>query len=61
MLGKEFKVIVPSRGKRGKYLARSQNYEPVVLDNAVIGREYIIRITHYEKSHLVGKILENEA
>ncbi len=61
MLGKEFKVIVPSRGKRGKYLARSQNYEPVVLDNAVIGREYIIRITHYEKSHLVGKILKNEA
>ena len=61
MLGKEFNVIVPSRGKRGKYLARSQNYEPVVLDNAVIGREYIIRITHYEKSHLVGKILENEA
>ncbi len=61
MLGKEFKVIVPSRGKRGKYLARSQNYEPVVLDNAVIGKEYIIQITHYEKSHLVGKILENEA
>ncbi len=61
MLGKEFKVIVPSRGKRGKYLARSQNYEPVVLDNAVIGKEYIIQITHYEKSHLVGKILEKEA
>ncbi len=61
MLGKELKVIVPSRGKRGKYLARSPNYEPVVLDEAEIGKEYIVRITHYEKSHLVGKILEKEA
>jgi len=61
MLGKEMKVIVPSRGKRGKYLARSINYEPVVLENAEIGKEYIIRVTHYEKSHLVGKILQKEA
>jgi len=61
MLGKEMKVIVPSRGKRGKYLARSINYEPVVLENAEIGEEYIIRVTHYEKSHLVGKILQKEA
>jgi len=61
MLGKELKVIVPSRGKRGKYLARSINYEPVVLENAEVGKEYIIRVTHYEKSHLVGKILQKEA
>ena len=61
MLGKELKVIVPSRGKRGKYLARSPSYEPVVLENAEIGKEYIIRITQYEKNHLIGKILEKEA
>ncbi len=61
MLGKELRVIVPSKGKRGKYLARSSNYEPVVLDDAEIGKEYIVRIMHYEKSHLVGKILEKEA
>ncbi len=57
MLGKEFRVVVPSRGKRGKYLARSLNYEPVLLDNAEIGKEYLVRIVKYEKSHLVGKIL----
>ena len=58
MLGKEVNVVVPSRGKRGKYLARTENYMPIVLDNAEIGKFYRVEIVAMESAHLVGRIIE---
>ncbi len=57
LVGKEVDVLVPSRGKRGNFLARSENYMPVVLKNARIGEWYRVRILGGEKAHLVGEIV----
>jgi len=58
MLGREVKVVVPSRGKRGRFLARTINYMPVVLEKAEIGKFYNIEIVDMESAHLIGRILE---
>ncbi len=58
MLGKEVNVLVPSRGKRGKYLARTINYMPIVLEDAIIGKFYRVEVVDMESAHLVGRIIE---
>ncbi len=58
MLGRQVDVVVPSKGKRGNFLARAKNYMPVVLEDAEIGKFYRIEITGIEGSHLIGKIVE---
>jgi MiaB-like tRNA modifying enzyme len=58
MLGKELNLVVPSHGKRGKFLARTANYMPVVLEDARIGGFYGIEVVGMEASHLVGRIIE---
>jgi len=58
LVGEERAVVVPSRGKRGGFLARDINYVPILLKNAKIGKFYRVEIEGYEKAHLVGRILK---
>ncbi|WP_162007667.1 tRNA (N(6)-L-threonylcarbamoyladenosine(37)-C(2))-methylthiotransferase [Aciduliprofundum sp. MAR08-339] len=55
---REMEVVVPSRGKRGNFLARSSNYLPIVVKDAEIGGFYLLKISGFEKAHLKGKIVE---
>ncbi len=57
LVGSVVDVVVPSRGKRGHYLARTINYVPVVLKNAKIGKLYRVKIKSFSSAHLVGEIL----
>ncbi len=56
-VGREIMVVVPSRGKRGNFLARSENYLPVVLRDVEVGKWCRVRIEGVEKAHLVGKVV----
>ncbi len=56
-VGREVDVLVPSRGKRGNFLARTENYLPVVLRDVEVGRWYRVRVNGVEKAHLVGEVV----
>ncbi len=60
LVGKEMPVIVPSRGKKGRFLARTREYRPVILENAEIGKFYRVEIIDAGESHLKGRILQEE-
>ncbi len=58
LMGKEMLVVVPSRGKKGRFLARTREYRPVILENAEIGKFYRVEIVDMGESHLKGRIIE---
>ena len=55
-VGKKLRVLIPQHGKRGKYLGRTDNYRPVIIDEGEIGRFYTIEIIDSRPGYLIGKI-----
>ncbi len=56
-LGKEFKVVITSHGKRGNFLGRTDEYKPVILNDVKIGEFYKIKIISMGRTYFVGKII----
>ena len=57
-VGREVEVLVTSRGKRGRYMARTRHYRPVILDNVEIGKWYRVELTEAVITHFEARILE---
>ena len=57
-LGRECKVLIPQRGKRGNFTGRTDRYRPVIIENAELGRFARIKITGYGNTYLKGDIIE---
>ena len=55
-VGKKLKILVPQHGKRGKYLGRTDNYRPVIIEEGKIGKFYIAEIIDSRPIYLIGKI-----
>ncbi len=58
LLGKEFEVVVTSHGKKGNFLARNNEYKPIILDDGEIGKFYRIRIRDLGNTYFKGEILD---
>ncbi len=55
-VGKTLRVLVPQKGKRGRYLGRTDNYRPVILNYAKIGEFYRAKIVKSSPTYLLGEI-----
>jgi len=55
-VGKELSVLVAQRGKRGNYTARTDEYRPVILKDAQVGKFAKVSVHGATASYLLGDI-----
>ena len=54
-IGKELRVLVPQRGKRGNFVGRTDEYRPVILREATLGEFVRVRVVEARDTYLLGK------
>jgi len=57
-VGRTVRVLVPQRGKRGNYVGRTDNYRPVILHDAQLGKFQNVQITDCRDTYLIGRVIE---
>ncbi|MDR0913222.1 MAG: tRNA (N(6)-L-threonylcarbamoyladenosine(37)-C(2))-methylthiotransferase [Methanobrevibacter sp.] len=57
LIGKTVKAIVIEKGKKSGYLAKTDNYLPLILEDAEIGKFVNVKITEVTGTYLKGKII----
>ena len=57
-IGKKFEIRIYQKGKNKTFIARNENYKPVVVNKKLkIGQKINLEIIDYEVSYLVGSII----
>ena len=54
LVGKEYEVLVTTRGKEDTYVSRNINYKQIILKDAEIGEYYNTEIIDFDFQHLYG-------
>ncbi len=57
-VGTNVRVLVAQHGKRGRFTARTDQYRPVIIEQAPVGKFVNVRITSATPSYLVGELRE---
>jgi|Deesub1362A_J573_1020465.scaffolds.fasta_scaffold00053_28 MiaB-like tRNA modifying enzyme len=56
-ISKTYRILVTKEGKNQTYTGRTNSYRPVILEKAVLGEFYKVKITDYTFNFLRGEIL----
>ncbi len=57
LIGTNQKVLVTNKGSKGGYVARTNSYKTVIIENAIIGTFLDVVITDAKPTYLIGSKL----